>query len=64
MIDTATKQLLPWRTRLWDDNLQFVGGIQRIISGSIAPDDSVVRRLAAAPAATARRSTTPWSPTR
>ncbi len=40
MIDTATKQLLPWRTRLWDDNLQFVGGIQRIISGSISPDDS------------------------
>ena len=40
IIDTATKQLLPWRTRLWDDNLQFVGGIQRIISGSIAPDDS------------------------
>ena len=40
IIDTATKQLLPWRTRLWDDNLQFVGGIQRIISGSIAPNDS------------------------
>ena len=40
IIDTATKQLLPWRTRLWDDNLQFVGGVQRIISGSIAPDDS------------------------
>jgi len=39
LIDTATKQLLPWRTRLWDDNLQFVGGVQRIISGSIAPDD-------------------------
>ena len=39
IIDTATKQLLPWRTRLWDDNLQFVGGIQRIISGSIAPND-------------------------
>ena len=40
MINTATKQLLPWRTRLWDNNLQFVGGIQRIISGSISPDDS------------------------
>ena len=40
IIDTATKALLPWRTRLWDDNLQFVGGVQRIISGSIAPDDS------------------------
>jgi PKD repeat protein len=40
LINTATKQLLPWRTRLWDENLQFVGGVQRIISGSIAPDDS------------------------
>ncbi len=40
LIDTATKQLLPWRTRLWDDNLQFVGGIQRIYAGDIAPDDS------------------------
>ncbi len=40
LIDTASKQLLPWRTRLWDQNLQFVGGVQRIISGSIAPDDS------------------------
>ena len=39
IIDTATEQLLPWRTRLWDENLQFVGGIQRIISGSIAPND-------------------------
>ena len=39
IIDTATKQLTPWRTRLWDDNLQFVGGIQRIISGAIAPND-------------------------
>ena len=39
IIDTGTKQLLPWRTRLWDENLQFVGGIQRIISGSIAPND-------------------------
>ena len=27
LIDTATNQLLPWRTRLWDDNLQFVGGV-------------------------------------
>ncbi len=27
LIDTQTNQLLPWRTRLWDDNLPFVGGI-------------------------------------
>ncbi|MCW2709912.1 MAG: hypothetical protein JWP24_106, partial [Marmoricola sp.] len=40
MIDTATKALMTWRTRLWDENLQFVGGVQRIISGAIAPDDS------------------------
>jgi large repetitive protein len=39
IVDTATKQLLPWRTRLWDENLQFVGGVQRIITGSIAPND-------------------------
>jgi PKD repeat protein len=40
LIATGSKQLLPWRTRLWDENLQFVGGVQRIISGAIAPDDS------------------------
>lgn len=40
MIDTVTQELLPWRTRLWEDNLSFVGGIQRIYSGDIAPDDS------------------------
>jgi trimeric autotransporter adhesin len=40
LIDTATKALLPWRTRLWEDNLSFVGGIQRIFAGDIAPDDS------------------------
>ena len=40
LIDTATKELLPWRTRLWEDNLQYVGGIQRIYAGDIAPDDS------------------------
>ena len=39
IIDTLTKKLLPWRTRLWQDNLQFVGGIQRIYGGDIAPDD-------------------------
>ena len=40
MISIATKQLLPWRTRLWEDNLQFVGGIQRAYAGDISPDDS------------------------
>ena len=34
------RQLLPWRTRLWDDNLPFVGGIQRVFAGDIAPNDS------------------------
>jgi PKD repeat protein len=37
LIDTRTNQLLPWRTRLWDDNLQFVGGVQRVYAGAIAP---------------------------
>ena len=39
LIDTATNLLLPWRTRLWDDNLQFVGGVTRIYAGAIAPND-------------------------
>ncbi|MGE3329039.1 MAG: PKD domain-containing protein, partial [Acidimicrobiia bacterium] len=39
LIDTNTNQLLPWRSRLWDDNLQFVGGITRIYAGDIAPND-------------------------
>ena len=39
LINTATKQLLPWRTRLWEDNLQFVGGIQRAYGADIAPGD-------------------------
>jgi PKD repeat protein len=40
LIDVATKKLLPWRTHLWDDNLQFVGGVQRVYGGDISPDDS------------------------
>jgi large repetitive protein len=40
LIDTATKLLLPWRTRLWDDNLARAGGVTRIINGDISPDDS------------------------
>ena len=39
LINTVTKTLLPWRTRLWEDNLSFVGGIQRIVAGDIAPND-------------------------
>ncbi|BCJ71459.1 hypothetical protein CS0771_10030 [Catellatospora sp. IY07-71] len=39
LINTSNNQLLPWRSRLWDDNLQFVGGIQRIYAGDIAPND-------------------------
>ena len=40
IIDLASKQLLPWRSRLWDDNLARVGGVTRIYNGDIAPDDS------------------------
>ncbi|WP_298509551.1 PKD domain-containing protein, partial [uncultured Nocardioides sp.] len=40
LIDTATKQLLPFRTRLWDLNLSRVGGVTRICCADIAPDDS------------------------
>ncbi|MFV0458922.1 MAG: PKD domain-containing protein [Actinomycetales bacterium] len=40
MIDTASKQLLPWRTRIYDDNLPFVGGIQRIYAMDVSPDGS------------------------
>ncbi len=40
IIDTASATLTPWRTNLWQDNLQFVGGIQRIYAGAISPDGS------------------------
>jgi PKD repeat protein len=40
IIDTATKDLLPWRSQLWDENLGRVGGVTRIYAGDIAPDDS------------------------
>ena len=40
IIDTATKELLPWRSTLWDDNLARVGGVTRIFGADIAPDDS------------------------
>ena len=40
IIDTTTKELLPWRSQLWDLNLARVGGVTRIYAGDIAPDDS------------------------
>jgi PKD repeat protein len=36
---TANKALLPWRSRLWDDNIARVGGVSRIAAGDIAPND-------------------------
>jgi hypothetical protein len=38
IINTLTGQLRPWRTRLWEDNLGYVGGIQRIYAGDVSPD--------------------------
>lgn len=38
LIDTTSNTLLPWRTRLWDDNLSFVGGIQRAYAVDISPN--------------------------
>jgi PKD repeat protein len=40
LIDLGTKQLLPFRSTLWDDNLARVGGVTRIYGADIAPDDS------------------------
>ncbi|MEQ6902468.1 PKD domain-containing protein [Nocardioides sp. YIM 152588] len=40
IIDTATEELLPWRSTLWDENLARVGGVTRICCGDVAPDDS------------------------
>ncbi|CAM3267425.1 PKD domain-containing protein [Nocardioides dubius] len=40
IINTRTNKLTGWRSQIWDDNLQFVGGIQRVYGGDIAPDDS------------------------
>lgn len=40
IINTRTQQLTPWRSRLWEENLQYVGGIQRIYGGDISPDGS------------------------
>ena len=40
IIDTGTKELLGWRSQLWDENLARVGGVTRIYAADIAPDDS------------------------
>lgn len=40
LINATTGDLLPWRTRLWEDNLTYVGGIQRAYGGDISPDGS------------------------
>jgi PKD repeat protein len=40
IINTRTNRLTAWKSSLWSDNLQFVGGIQRIYGGDIGPDDS------------------------
>ncbi len=40
IIDTTTEALLPWHTTLWEDNLQYVGGIQRAYGAAISPDGS------------------------
>ncbi len=39
LINTETKALLPWRTRLYQDNIQFTGGVTGINAGDISPDD-------------------------
>jgi len=39
-IDTATKTVTPWSTRLWQDNLVYVGGIVQAYAADISPDDS------------------------
>ncbi len=38
VINAASGALLPWRTRLWEDNLGFVGGVQRAYGGAMSPD--------------------------
>src|SRR3954452_11434982 len=40
IINLATKQLLPWRTQLWDTNLARLGGVTRVYAMDVAPDDS------------------------
>ena len=38
LINAGSGALLPWRTRLWEDNLGYVGGVQRAYAGDISPD--------------------------
>lgn len=38
LINVTTGELTPWRTRLWEDNLTYVGGIQRAYGADISPD--------------------------
>lgn len=38
LINTATGVLRPWETQLWEDNLGYVGDIQRAYGGAISPD--------------------------
>ena len=40
IVDTVSKQTLPWHSHIWADNLEFVGGIQRAFDAAISPDDS------------------------
>lgn len=40
LIDTNTKQLLPWQTDIYTENLPRVGGVLRITEGDISPDGS------------------------
>ncbi len=40
LIELSTGELAPWRTRLWEDNLAFVGGVQRAYSADVSPDGS------------------------
>ncbi|MFB9313974.1 PKD domain-containing protein [Nocardioides plantarum] len=40
LINTRSAKVLPFTSDIWEDNLQFVGGIQRIYGGDISPDGS------------------------
>lgn len=40
LVNTRTARVLPFSSPIWEDNLQFVGGIQRIYGGAISPDGS------------------------
>jgi PKD repeat protein len=40
IISTQTKQLLPWHSSLWSDNIARVGGVIRVYAMDVSPDDS------------------------